>query len=80
MVMSGSTSWEVNIHSTSVLGHCNITTDAPPEQEIDPEILLRSYIQRKYLRSDPIVMRVGGTHHQLLIVMLILERTLVVIV
>jgi len=78
MVISGSTSWEVNIHSTSVLEH--ITTHAPPEQEIDPEILLRSYIQRKHLRSDPVVMHVGGTHHQLLVVMLILERTLVVIV
>lgn len=52
----------------------------PPEREIDPEKLLRSYVQRKYLRSDPIVMRVGGTHHQLLVVILILERTLVAVV
>ena len=71
MVMSN-TSWEVYIHSTSILEQGNITTLAPPEQS-QP---FRSQIQPSL---DLIVMRVGGTHNQLLVVIRLLERNIVII-
>jgi len=72
MAMSN-TSWEVYIYSTSILEQGNITTLAPPEQS-QP---FRFQIQPS-LDLIAMIVRVRGTHNQLLVVIRILERNIVI--